>query len=129
MSDEIQLRRSDLEYAVLDIYNDLNVPATGRLAIPTLEMEWDKTGLRKADLLNAVEYLLEKNYLQPFKVDDNAVYLQLTDEGKRHAGTEYSISAIRDRFHASKMLSRSQERRREQVPQPLPEAERRHETP
>lgn len=106
----IEIVDTDLEFAILDIFTELNVPQGGRLAMETIEKTWSQTGLRESDLMRGLDCLNRKGYLQPTE-NDETLFFQLTAEGKKHSGLEYNLTSVKQRFHANKMLRRSRSRR------------------
>lgn len=98
-----------LRIAVLDIFNNLNIPPTGRLTLDHLEQEWKETGLRLDDLVRGTQSLIADGYMALQTVEGERC-LQLTQEGYDHMTTPTTPAGIRDRMRASRVIHQAQRR-------------------
>lgn len=105
---QVSITNAVLQNAILDIYSDLNIPATGRLTLAHLESEWDKTGLRLDDLVRGIEYLLNEGILSVYKQDTPC--LQITEYGHQVMVAPPTPQSIRERIMTTRALHQAQKR-------------------
>lgn len=108
---EVQINESILRILILDIFNDLNIPPSGRLTLSHLESEWEKSGLRLDDLARGVHALIADEDLVLRTVEEVRC-AQLTEKGYQHMTAPPSPAVLRDRVLASRAVSQAQKRKR-----------------
>ena len=108
MSD-VQISENILRVAILNIYRDLNIPATGRLTLSHLEKEWDKTGLRLDDLVRGVQSLVAESDLELHTVQGERC-LQLTAKGERDTAKSPSPTVLKERVLTARAIAQAQKR-------------------
>lgn len=108
MSDAV-ITEAVLRIAVLDIFNNLNIPATGRLTLDHLEREWQNTGLRMDDLVRGTQALIADGDMALQTVEGERC-LQLTEKGYETMTATPTPASIRDRMVASRVIHQAQRR-------------------
>lgn len=105
--------------AVLAIYASLNIPVDGRLAVATLEQQWRNTGLRYADLLDAIDSMVD-NELLDVRLANPALNLpaSLLLTAKGYQEFLHPAGTIREKLSMHRTLRRARQRHLEAQDQP-----------
>lgn len=80
----MKITREVVDNAVLQIFADFEIPAGGRLLFSDLRLEWPKTRLRSADMIEGIKRLTFGGLLELDDCSEGPVFI-LTPEGHMHA--------------------------------------------
>lgn len=98
-----------LQVSLLGIYREFHVPAGGRMSVPNLELGWRRTGLRDADLPEAVDICVREGFIEPIRVD-GSLALRLTDTGSAALSMDSSLNNLLERVLTRRTLAKARKR-------------------
>lgn len=80
----MRVTKDVVDNAVLQIFASFEIPAGGRLLFSDLRLEWPKTKLRSADMIEGIKRLTFQGDLELDDCNEGPVFI-LTPQGHAHA--------------------------------------------